>query len=1646
MAVNEQTIDVLNIKINSEAKQSSSGIDKLIASIERLKSVTGGSVGNLSGIAASFAKLNSAISDLKGKSGSVTSIVNSFQKLNSLNVDAVSSKINALSKSLGVLGNMDPSLKAIISDLASISRSDGGNAAMNALKLQAQAAKTQATIDKSALVSAKAQEGLKAIAEKNAKIAEEAQRAARHEKELLNTYHEVNNEVKRVTLENGISIRTSDLGGATPDYEEEPVHFPNKNVSGIRYAFGESINDLKTAISGVGTAAEAATGKVSAGSSRATEFVNRLKQSLSGVKDKFSALDSSSAKFFTLGRLYGWYFILRQIGNTLGGFINNINAYIENINLFDVAMGDAAQSGEKLAQSLQDVLGVDSGEAVRYMGVFKALGSSFGIANKQAAMMSENLTQLGYDLASFYNLSTETAFEKLESVYTGQTRAARSLGIDISNARLQQELYNLGIKENVNDLTQADKAELRYIAIMKQTTAAQGDMARTIQTPANALRVLQAQLAITGRAIGSVFIPALEAILPVVTAVVEIIGDLASELASLVGFTMPKIDYSSLKTVPAIADDAADGIGDIGKNAEKSKEQLNDLIGGFDELNILQSKKNDSIGALSGVGSALSGVGSILNGINLPTYDALSGAVENNITSLKNKIKDFLEAFRNDPLTTFSSALWGVGDAFGGLFGWLSKMDYAGILTGISAAIMAYGITKNPVLAIAIGAVAAALTELFPEKSRIDLLNGSLATLGGALALKAFTGMPFKLALGVSALATSGLIELIGKDNAIDLLATSLAGLGTGIMAFTFTGNLPLALAIGAITTAVSGMAIHFSEFRIAPVLLTGVSSALLAFKFGGFSQGSAGLIGIGTAIASFAELNDIAPELQTALLGLAGAITGVGTAIRLGFGVEGIIIAAVAGALIGLGAGIIQVSEDAKRADLEKRFGSISLSAKEVEDIAKRLTTTDWTVKIDAAITAKEKVAEFEKNLKADIETLNKMNWEVSVGIKLSKDEISTYKQTINNFISDAESYIQQQHYAITLAIDAILEPGSATAKNLTEFTKKYYSDTQSELDKLGIQLSNEVNKAFEDNVLSEGEIIKIQEIQKKMDDLLQKIADQKYQATLESLSLDVKSAGITAESFHNLQTQIQDNIKEQISQAKQSRLTIIQQIDAQYKYNKKNNVVNAEKIREQALQDVQNSFNSKKAILELSGLDISIDTINSKFNSELKSAESVWSSGVKEAMSNGWKIGIDSSKGTYTTSISDLVNSVSGSYQKELNELETSGKISYAARQNIASLVAELQPTETDLKQIAASALAAGNAVPENVAKGISDIEQLKAIGGDIEAINYMVGKKLSTDSTFMNTLATAKDAGKYIDASTAHGIIDNLQLVKDSASGAIIGIKDSVTGKVTEITPTLKQNLSDLGIDMSNSLVKSVKDNTPNVKSAAADMSKGALKGAQEQMKKDQQQWYEWAIWPWNWFKEKNEIHSPSKLFERGGQNIVQGLKNGFISKWDSLKKWWKDNVHFPEIPTPSIKLPHFSLTYEYSGWMADALSWLGMPGLPRINVSWYATGGVFNSPSIIGVGEAGPEAVVPLSENSPWIDKLAESLNEKESNTENGKNDASMYQMMRMAFVSALKEAGGDINVTVNTNLDSEPIARRVYKIQKKDQRRFTTQPT
>lgn len=379
-------------------------------------------------------------------------------------------------------------------------------------------------------------------------------------------------------------------------------------------------------------------------------FINNGNQVINNVNRQGNGLARTAIRWSLFG------ISIRTVARYIGQSLNNFNEYVENVNLFSVSMGEYTQQAAEFAQRMQDVLGVDAGEAMRNMGLIQNLTTSFGIASDKAYILSKNITQLGYDFASFYNISSEEAFTKLQAAISGELEPIRRLGIDISTARLQQELFNLGIEANVNELNQADKSMLRYIAIMKQSTNAQTDMARTLNSPANMMRVFNAQVQLLARSLGSLFIPILNAVLPPLIAFIQVVREAISAIASLFGVEVKFADVTS-SVAPSLGG-VSDDIDDIGSSAAKAAEEVRYLIGGFDELNVLPDPNKNA-----GGGGAGGGGGSLLGDIELPEYDMFDGLIKGRVAEYVDKIRNAFQKLINI-LKPFIPLIKGVFAAF----------------------------------------------------------------------------------------------------------------------------------------------------------------------------------------------------------------------------------------------------------------------------------------------------------------------------------------------------------------------------------------------------------------------------------------------------------------------------------------------------------------------------------------------------------------------------------------------------------------------------------------------------------------------------------------------------------------------------------------------------------------------------------------------------------------------------------------------------------------------------------------------------------------------------------------------------------------------------------------------------------------------
>lgn len=602
---------------------------------------------------------------------------------------------------------------------------------------------------------------------------------------------------------------------------------------------------------------------------------------------------------------------LKAIAEYLGNAVAKFNDFYEATDLFHNAMGNLSGEADTLISKMQGLLGVDPTKAMTYMATIQSLGTSFGLTSDKAYILSKNLTQLAYDEGSYWNKDVAETFTAMSSAISGEIEPIRRLGIDLSQARLQQELLALGFNKQVSSLSQADKAVLRYIAIMKQTANVQGNLAQTIQSPANQIKILKAQLDMLAKSVGSLLYPAMKSILPPLIAAVQLIREFVEWVAKLMGVKVVFTDFTkSADSVGGIGD-AMDDTADSTKKAAKA---LKDYTMGFDELNIIDPTQGSS-----GSGGGAS-AGNILGDVDLSGYDMFKQYNEEfakQIDAIKQKIKDMLPIIG---AIAAALALWKIVD----------------FLTDIATAISKMTELQKLALSIATVVVEASLVFSFAKGyassgNPLELLGEVVSAAFGSFVLWRTMGADgITLGMGIAFVASlAGLTYALGTGEA------NLGDASTWIQA-------ALTTAFGSITGI---------------TLLTNLGVA--AGTAATLSIGLAGLITFAGITFSLGEKLKEFPVLDTiiaALMGIFGGVAGAGVALLVGASLP--VAGAVAAAGVGIGlvlhwAGIKwsakesgEKTDAAAEADIKMHYVE-NVFEQRIEAI-KQIIVTKWNAAID--------------------------------------------------------------------------------------------------------------------------------------------------------------------------------------------------------------------------------------------------------------------------------------------------------------------------------------------------------------------------------------------------------------------------------------------------------------------------------------------------------------------------------------------------------------------------------------------------------------------------------------------------------------------------------------------------------------------------
>lgn len=934
---------------------------------------------------------------------------------------------------------------------------------------------------------------------------------------------------------------------------------------------------------------------------------------------------------------------LSSAGNTLsaavtapllaagGAAIVMASDYEESLNKVDVAFGDSAERVKEFAQTTVDSYGIAEGTALDMAALFGDMATSMKVPREEAAEMSERLVGLAGDLASFKNISLDQVGTALKSIFTGETESLKELGVVMTEANLDAFALAEGFGKTTDEMTEAEKVQLRYQYVLSATQNAQGDYARTADGTANSLRTLQESAKELGVAFGQELLPQITPLIQKGTKLVKSLGEMGDEEKKLI---------------------------------------------------------------------------------------------------------------------------------------------------------------------VSTAAVAAA------------------------------------------------------AGPAVKVLGTATTGLGK--------------LAKGA-----------------------------------------------GTVVTDLGKLVQSGGKATDSMSAF-GKVLGT-------LGPKGLIVGGVVAGAAAIGAAILKARDDMIQAEIDGAFGDIKLSAEEVEDVAQRLTTTDWTMKLDATIEARSKLDEFRSELESTMEELNKFNWKMDIGLELTDEEKSAYVSNVESFVQSASDYISQQGYSISLAIDATFGEGDSLATSLSDFSNTYMNEAQDELDRLGTYLAQKVNDAFENNTLSRDRV-NIQKIVDQMNGIIQEIENAEYRAKLSNLEIEYSTGGygIDQDSFNRLNDEISKNTQELMDDAEENKLTVLTAVELQYQEMLDAGVAKefANRVRDDARSQIEAETQQNVGEAINIGFDFAFETISYNFSTEVEKAK-----GEAQSLS-------DEYAGVFVEAFEQGGIDLQNAFYKFQ---ETFPQLSGGARKAVNQMLESLAPQKEQLEAIRDQCIAAGEEIPESVSEGLSNIALWEAMAGNTDGMYAMLAQALSDSPQLLEALTQSQLAGRTIPEELAAYITQYSGYVYDASTGMWTQLSDDTAEAAQEVADMLNQ----YGEDLDQSLADGIASQYNLVYQNGKWMVDKAAQGVRD---------------------NTGVFTTESENMARSGVDAANSVTSNAT------------------LDSPNLENPDWSSQAQYGrGTMQGYLNRNPLSVVARVSyaaygnhqgISMYAEGGIVDRPQLAVIGEAGDEAVIPL----------------------------------------------------------------------------------
>lgn len=528
----------------------------------------------------------------------------------------------------------------------------------------------------------------------------------------------------------------------------------------------------------------------------------------------------------------------------------------------------------------------------------------------------------------------------------------------------------------------------------------------------------------------------------------------------------------------------------------------------------------------------------------------------------------------------------------------------------------------------------------------------------------------------------------------------------------------------------------------------------------GGWLVENPGLItgtiaGIGTSLATYKVAS-----------GVMSLVTSLGALGPVGWTIMGI--GGAAAVITGIGTAVKKSAAEAKKANLDKHFGNITLSMKELQQTASFIVKNKCLEQIQESISAIGELDGISDAINSAAEDLNKMNWKVSMGMELTDQEKENYQNQLEAYMQSTQDYITQRQYAVNLSVTTLLGDDMENS-NVVAQLNAFYADKQQELADLGTQLNDAITDAFNDGLLEPEEAEIIANLQAQMAHIKSVLAGSDFEAGLDLIGVKYSGQPLDADSFQNLQSEIQDQVSEAMMAYDEAYRTSV----SEYRTLLSEGRISQEDF-DSELETLNAGYLQQQMDIQARAAEFQLNTIQQAYGDEM--------SALIEQLQSETNIQLE-----------EMLDSVAyhgalGIHLDLLGEdILDSIDIDKSTKDALADLFEQMQPSMEQMEGLAQQYREAGMDIPEELRKGISDMGAIGALAGDTDAIWEVIGQAAESEE-YHEAIATIWEAGGYIPEQIARAVTDGQEDINDAVYQSYLDTQEEYNktfGKGIDVT---------------------------------------------------------------------------------------------------------------------------------------------------------------------------------------------------------------------------------------------------------------------